>query len=208
MSFESLLYWASGAEKSWKVLHFLRIPQLATRLLARRKGVVKTGGLQFFPDRLSLHLDHGSLAARFANVSAVSAMLVVGDRFYDVGENIAVVKELLLPNPEGEALKYLLRTVGREYAKDRIREVTNIAKKAGAKVKWYDNFVFHSLILVDVDKPSGWMHVEMVLPYSKIEKRPSFTIYKKQSEMTVSEMTRIFREIWDSSTWAPDNPLV
>jgi hypothetical protein len=159
-------------------------------------------GFEFFPDREALrHYSHGSLARRFANanVTSVSAIWPVGRNFYDEGENLSVVKELLLPNPTGRAIKYLVQTAERQDATEFIKATTLNARKNGAKVKWYDHFIFHSIILADTDKPSGWMHIESALPYSQTMRRPSYTVFKWHSEAAVVEMRRVFQRIWDEA---------
>jgi hypothetical protein len=197
---ETFLLWLAALEGAQGVARLTGLPRLARWWLRRRGGVVKAAGFQFFPDRPSLHLAHGNLARRFANVSSVDAIWVVGQGFYHAGENLTVVKRLLLPNPDDEGFRYLSNTVGAPLTSDWVKEVTGRAKKSGAKVRWYNNFIFNSIILADVDKPSGWMHIETVLPYSKTTKRPSYTVYKVQSEETVLEMKRIFQEIWDAAS--------
>jgi hypothetical protein len=159
---------------------------------------------QFFPDRASLHRAHGTLAKRFAGVSSVSALWVVGQKFYHGDESIGVLRELLLPNPDGNAIKYLAKTVARPDISRDIRSTTQMALKSGTNVRWYDHFIFSSIILADIDKPSGWMHIETVLPYSKPERRPSYTVKKSESEEAVLEMARIFRRIWDEAKEASE----
>ena len=157
-------------------------------------------GFEFFPDREALrHYSHGSLAKRFANVTSVSAIWPVGRNFYDEGENLSVVKELLLPNPGGRAIKYLVQTVDREDATEFIKATTLKARKNGAKVKWYDHFIFHSIILADTDRPTGWMHIESVLPFSQTMRRPSYTVTKEKSEAAILEMRRVFQGLWDEA---------
>jgi hypothetical protein len=55
-------------------------------------------------------------------------------------------------------------------------------------------------VLADIDRANGWIHVESVLPYSKTNNRPSYTIDKRHSEEAVLEMQRIFNRIWDDPT--------
>jgi hypothetical protein len=145
---------------------------IARRRERRRQTIRESGpsvapakpiGFEFFPDRDSL-TTHGSLGKRLANSSKVDAIWTVGIKFYDEGENLHVVKRLLLPNPSGEAIKYLTGTVEREKSTEYIVEATRKAKANDARVRWYDNFSFHSVMLVDTDQPTGWMHIESVFP--------------------------------------------
>ena len=200
---EQILFWIAKAEEAHAVFRFLGLSKLATLLLQRRGGVVNVGGFQFFPNRAALHLAHGTLAQRFADVSFVSAIWVIGQKFYYADERPDVVRELLLPNPTDAALKHHVTSINHAETAEVIKKTTEIALKKGTKVRWYDHFIFHSIILADIDKPSGWIHIESVLPYSKSEKRPSYTVHKRHSEETVREMSRIFRAIWDASKDAP-----
>ena len=81
-----------------------------------------------------------------------------------------------------------------------LREITDLAKKSGAEVRWYDHFIFHSMILADTKKRRGWVHSESVFPYSTTDRRPSYTFYRKAHRKAVEEMQRIFIEIWEAST--------
>jgi len=160
---------------------------------------------EFFPDQPALQIGSGgSLAARFANVTSASAIFVVGSKFYHAQNNVGVIKRLLLPNPEGEAIKYHAQTVKHPLTTKLIREATREAIKAGAKVRWYDHFFFNSIILADTDKPTGWMHIETVLPYSQPEKRPSYIVSKQLAPQAVAELQRVFDEIWDNAKDAPN----
>jgi hypothetical protein len=172
-------------------------------MLQRRGGAVKAGGVEFFPDRDTLHRAYGSIGARFSRVSSVDAIWVVGLVYFLSGERTGVVKRLLLPDPEGTALRHVMETANVAETIKNIKDVTAAARKGGTKVKWYDNFLYHSIILADLDKPSGWIHVESVFPYSKSMKRPSWTLSKRQSEEAVMEMRRIFDEIWHAAKEPP-----
>jgi hypothetical protein len=126
-------------------------------------------------------------------------MWVTGQRFYHSDENTDRIKRLLLPSPESDAFKIQISTGPNREAADQVRQISKAAQAKGAKVRWYNEFFHHSLILADIEKPSGWVHVESVLPYSKTDQRPSRTLHKRTSEKTVLEMNRIFDEIWDDA---------
>jgi hypothetical protein len=169
----------------------------------RRSGAMTGGGIEFFPTRETLVRAHGTLGSRLKNVSSVSGMWVVGLKFLGARENIHVLKRLLLPHPDGDALKNYAKVSKHGEVIQYIKDATKQAQSNGTKVKWYREFVFASIVLVDTDKPTGWAHVELVMPYSQPENRPSFTIYKRQSEATVSELQRIFDEIWEVASVPP-----
>jgi hypothetical protein len=169
-------------------------------LLQRRKGAAVNGlGFDFFPHRESLIKKYGTLGRRFENASSVSALWVIGQRFYHSDENTDKIKKLLLPDPDGEAFKALIDTGPNVSAGEQLKEITALAKNKGAKVKWYDHFIHHSLIIADIDKPTAWVHVESVFPHSKTEQRPSWTITKERFEKLVLDMQRIFEDIWDGA---------
>jgi hypothetical protein len=122
--------------------------------------------------------------------------MVNGLRYYSEAINTHRVKKLLLPNPDGDALKFHAGTSSHPWQAEEIKGTTQLAKEAGADVRWYDHFIFHSIILADTDKSSGWVQVESVLPYSQASNRPSYTIYRNSSEAAVLEMQRVFNQIW------------
>jgi hypothetical protein len=146
---------------------------------------------------------HGTLAERLKTASSVNAIWVIGQKFYHAQENLDIIKRLLLPKPTGASFKYHSEVSGHADTINYVINATQTALKHGTKVKWYEPFVFHSINLVDSDKPTGWAHVEMVLPYSKVDQRPSFTVYKQRSEQTVAELQRIFDEIRHKAEDAP-----
>jgi hypothetical protein len=177
--------------------------ELATSKVPDSRPSAPPAGFGFFSDRDELARAYGNLAKRFEGHTNVSALWVIGIKFYDDGENLGVIKKLLLPNPNNDALKYLVNTVQRKRSAEFIKDVTKRAKANGTRVRWYDNFIFHSIILADVDKPEGWMHVESVLPHSRIIKRPSYTVFKRHSPEAVAEMQRVFDCIWEDAKDAP-----
>jgi hypothetical protein len=189
---------------AWRYFHPLpqeRVPAAPDASPNERPSVVesKNNGVKFFTNRNVLQRTHGTLGSRFAGATKVSAMLVVGHKFYISGDKIEAVKELLLPDPDGKAIKHFAATTERKDTTRVIKEVTRIARKHGTAVRWYDHFVCHSMLLVDVERPTGWIHIEMVLPYSTHDKRPSYTLYKNGQEEAILEMSRVFREIWDNA---------
>jgi hypothetical protein len=114
------------------------------------------------------------------------------------------VKELLLPNPDSELIKKFSALIKRPHLVPDIRRATKMAYAVkGTKVRWYDGFIHHSINLVDVEKSSGWVHVESVFPYSGRGTRPSYTVKKTESEEAVKEISRMFREMWDEAKDAP-----
>lgn len=199
---DQFLYWFGNVQTLWA----LGLPKLAKWLLRRRRGVVRAGGFLFFPDREALRSVWSTLPARFDGVASADAIFMTGHELYRGTENLHVVKRVLLPNPTNTgALKWFCETVDSGDSITAIREMTRRAQKAGAKVKYHPHFMFHSMILADTDRPTGWAHFELILPYCNRDRRPSFTIYKHRSAQTVEEAKRIFDEIWEKATPAPES---
>ncbi|MGA3306607.1 MAG: hypothetical protein ABSC26_11485 [Stellaceae bacterium] len=138
----------------------LGVALLATAWVMRfRKPKSEGKKVEFYPDRAKLQRAEGTLAERFASVSTISALWVIGQKFYMAGTKTDAVKRLLLPKPDSESFKHFVKTSPHASAGSMVREVTELALAAGTKVRWYETFVFHSIILADVDKPTGWMHI-------------------------------------------------
>jgi hypothetical protein len=152
--------------------------------------------VEFFPTRHDLRERGGTLDKRFKNVESVFAIWVVGQNFFYSGHETRAVKRLLLPNPESQAFKDFVKSGPHPSAVISVREVAVFAKSKGTEVRFYNSFISHSLILADPDKETGWLHVESVLPYSRTEYRPSYTIYKRDFPDTIMETYRIFNEMW------------
>lgn len=160
---------------------------------------VKSSGFVFFTNRNTLERENGKLGARFAAAKHVDALWIKGGSFYDENENTHVVKRLILPDPESESIRFFAQSVDQEDIGSVIRAVTEKATRVGAKVKWCKEFPGVSMNLVDTGRENGWTHVEVVLPFSKPNDRPSFTIKKSRSPDSVLEFQRVFNVLWDES---------
>jgi hypothetical protein len=98
--------------------------------------------VEFFPDRSSLQqFSGGSLGARLGSVETACAIMVNALDYYSRDINTHCIKKLLLPNPAGDSLKSHVATTSHPGQADVIKETTQLAKKAGAAVRWYDHFV-------------------------------------------------------------------
>lgn len=164
---------------------------------------MKSGPVQFFPTREVLHRADGTLGASFEKVTSVSALLVLGREFYNAGHRTEVIKRLLLPNPDSESFKTYESTQSEKNLGQIVRDITARAKALHAKVRWYDTFIFHTIILADIEHPNGWAHVESVLPYSRSSHRMSYRLSRKHSESAVMELSRVYGQIWDTAKDAP-----
>jgi hypothetical protein len=184
-------WWVAGIGLLAIVLFIVRVIPVAARVIRPP--------FEFFPDRTSLQRAHGSLADRLEKVETAWAIWVIGQKFYHAEENTDRVKRLLLPDPSGESFKYHIGTGPYADAVSMVNGITNLAKAKGAEVRWYRHFACHSIILADVTKRNGWVHIESVFPYSTTDQRPSYTIYRRSNRRAIAEMTRIFEGIWSES---------
>jgi hypothetical protein len=155
--------------------------------------------VEFFPSRSALITAHGSIAQRLKNIERADAIWVLGQKFYHAAEDTHKIKRLLLPNPDSKTLKFLTQTTQNWTEEEALKDITGLAKAAGAEVRWYDHFISHSIILADTNKWRGWVHIESVFPYSTNERRPSYTIYRRSHRRSVEEMQRVFNELWEAS---------
>lgn len=183
----------------WSILRITGLPWLASGLLRIGGQRVKGSGFRFYFSRPALEQRNKKLGQLFTDTKWVDALWVKGEKFYDANENIHAVKRLILPNPDSNSLRLFANSVDQEALKEIIKAVTQKATKAGAQVRWCKEFYCTSINLVDTGRNNGWVHVEVVLPYSRPEDRPSFTIEKSRSPDCVLEFQRIFNEIWDKS---------
>jgi hypothetical protein len=81
-------------------------------------------------------------------------------------------------------------------------------------VRWYPYILYHSILIGDPDKATGWVHIETNLPYSKSNLRHSITIHRKKAEVLVLSFREIFEGMWkasevpsDTGHGAPQRPL-
>ncbi len=154
---------------------------------------------EFFADRSSLVKAHDIIAVRLKNIDRADAIWVLGQKFYHASKETHKIKRLLLPNPDSETFKFLTKTCHNWAEESTLQQITDLAKKSGAEVRWYDHFISHSIILADTRKWHGWIHVESVFPFSTNEHRPSYTIYTRSQRKAVDEMQRVFNELWEIS---------
>jgi len=185
-------------ETSWLLPWLVILAGFLVIWLGTRRSRPKHRPLKvpYFPDRKALQeFSGGSLGARLAQVETASAIMVNGLTVYGAEVNTGQIKRLLLPNPNGEAFKFHLSTQVHSKQDDALKQATEIAQKLGTKVRWYDHYICHSIILADTDKPTGWVQVESIIPYSKASHRPSYTLDRKTSDQAVREIQRIFDEM-------------
>jgi hypothetical protein len=110
---------------------------------------------------------------------------------------------LLLPDPTSASFCIYAGNSNGSIEKAIIADTTERARADGAEVKYTPHFLGYSVNLVDTNSPSGWAHVELVLPYSKQDKRPSFTVHKQRHPVLVNELQRVYDELWRAASDEP-----
>ena|ERR1700730_4163225 len=156
-------------------------------------------GFHYFPNRKALNNAFGLLGDRFKHTQKVDALFVLGIDFYHSQQNNHAVQRLILPDPESASFAFYIGTVSQSLTGELIREVTALAKKNHARVRWSHEFLSHAMVLADTDRETGWVHIESVLPYLNRERRPSYTIEKKYWEESVLVAQQVFDQLWDAS---------
>jgi hypothetical protein len=195
---EDFCGWLSGKTIDW-IGRTMRKP---LRLAGR--SVMKWSGIEFFSKRPDLDKAR-SLDELLATASDVSAILVKGRAIREQHlENAGRISRLLLPHPEAQSVRHYAKTVNDAYLTRHIAETTRVMLSKRTQVRWYPEMIHYSLMLGDPGKSAGWAHVECVLPYSRSNLRPSFTVKRRLQEGLVIAMSDNFERMWAASS-DPDN---
>ena len=197
----AILNWLATVEGMWSILRITGMPWLAKRWLRKMGGPVMVTGLEFFPTRAILDRarDYDELLARAEKIDAAyTTGQVLTD--FDIA-NIRHIRRLILPDPRSESLVSYAISIGNspDLQRQIIRATQDVRENYGIDVRWYPGMYHASFNIGDADKNNGWAHVELTLPFSKPNRRPSFTISKAKSEETVAGLAHVFEEMWKAS---------
>lgn len=180
----------------------------AARLIRRSMVDAMIGlGASFFSSRDALER-RGSFDDLLGSASKVDAAFVTGHKImHRQDQHARHIVRLILPNPQCESFLFYEQSVGESIGSlaNQIIGATRECREKGIKVRWCPVILHQSFMLGDVDKPTGWLHSEMVLPYSKMNNRPSFRIYRHRFESAIHAYQDIFNKLWDASTEPPAN---
>ena len=203
---EWLLTHLSSAENIWKAAKLFRLDKWAMQKLNARSGVVIGFKFDFFASRTALIQKHPTLAGRLIESGRVDSMWVSGSKFYRAGEGTHRIKRLLLPHCAADSFIFHSSNSNGSIEETIIADTSKRAIEAGPEVKYTPIFLGYSINLVDTNSPAGWAHVELVLPFSKPDKRPSFTVYKYPHPDLVNELQRVYDELWKKAVSQPSSP--
>ncbi len=196
-----ILGWIATAKWSARFLGWTKLPEWARGQLQRQTGVVMARGLEFFPTReiLDRARTYDELLAR---AEKIDAAYVTGRKIseHDI-PNIRHIHRVILPDPRSKSLvSYAIGIVNSPELQGYIIRATQDAKeKYGIEVRWYPEMYHASFMVGDSVKKSGWVHIELTLPFSKPNRRPSFTVTKDRCEETVAEFAHVFEQMWKAS---------
>jgi len=167
----------------------------------QKNRVAPQPGLKFFSDRDSLERNR-SLDAQLAQASEVDAIFMVGRKLQELEiKNIRRLKRVILPNPNGQSAITYAKTVDQlGHFQRHIAEATkSLRDEHKIEVKWWPDPLYHSILMGDSDKSTGWLHIESALPFSKLNVRPSFTVERRSFENLVTAMSGVFTKMWGAS---------
>ena len=172
--------------------------------LAYRRGRASTiPEIAFFDDRRELQKVHETLSSNLKGSKSVDVVWVCGQEFYDKGEQLHVIKRLILPHLDSASLKFYAKSADQGALESQIRDTTRRALNAGAEVRWSPEYVGLSFNLVDTAERSGWVHIELVPYFSRTAQKPSLTVFKSEKEAVVLEYQSIFDRLWESCVIQP-----
>ena len=207
--FEQALARIADAAGVWHFLRWTLLPTFARWWLQHRTGAVMVPSLKFYPDRDTLNRI-GNYGKFLGSAQQIYAIYVTGRKLrqHEI-ENVSHIREVILPNPQSESFCTFAESLGELL--DQQRQVCLTTKylknKGGINVLWYTEMIYASIIIGDPEKPTGWVQVEHVLPYSAANKRPSFTIYKAKYSDVVNHYWSVYKDIRANSA-EPDLSFV
>lgn len=115
-----------------------------------------------------------------------------------VGE-LRSLHRVLLPDPANPDVRQQAERVQNKDLPDDIKASTRLlVRDHKVRVRWYPSLLFHSLLIVDPEKPDGFFHDELVLPYTAPRERPSVRFYRREYEDVVLGALAAFDRMWDA----------
>lgn len=157
--------------------------------------------IKFFPDRDALD-KYRDFNGALGKCEAIDAVFVTARKLIaNDYSNTQKIKRVILPDPDGESFIQFAKSL-KDYPNlaNYVKAATaELKEKYGIEVRWFPNMIGYSMLIADASKATGWVHAEMVMPFSKANRRPSVTIYKRGYENTVTTFAKIFEDMWNAS---------
>jgi hypothetical protein len=111
------------------------------------------------------------------------------------------VRRLILPSPDGQYLAQLQTHSINEYlyAPDQIRITTKLGKERGIDIKWFDDFIGMSLLFCNPEETTGWVQIELSVPFTEREYKQSIKVDKSSHPEVFKVFYKAFQKMWDES---------
>ncbi|MDE2107107.1 MAG: hypothetical protein KGL39_58410 [Patescibacteria group bacterium] len=168
---------------------------------------MKWSGIEFYSSNDELH--KRPLDEQLAKAANIDAVVIIGRTLAESDlKHVRRVQRVIMPSPKSESAKHYAQSVNEasRLSKD-IADATVTFEAIGTKVRWYPHMICQTFLIGDASLQNGWVHVEMVPPYSAGNLRPSWTAYRKHHERLVASYGTIFEKMWAASE-APDKQFV
>ncbi|MQA64426.1 MAG: hypothetical protein GEU76_00755 [Alphaproteobacteria bacterium] len=184
-------------EAFWRtIFEWLPFRWLWWLLMALRRGIT---GVEFYPDRHGLDRIR-PLTDELRRVTEAHVFWVAGRKQFQSGEQLEKIKRLILPNPDSASLKCFESSLPDGMSiRDQIREVTQMAIEKGIQVKWYSEFIGYSWWIADPSGKNAFAHLEIAMPFSRRDRRPSIRISRSRHPEAFSELWNSYEKIWEKS---------
>lgn len=196
------LDWLADSSPRW--LRYVGVRQGA-RAIRRRMGRAVIGfGATFFSSREALEQSR-NFGEFLGSAERIDAIYVVGRSFIrDHSDRFRRIRRLILPDPTSASFKFYEQSTGEPNLAEYVVTATQICRtQIGIQVRWCPELIQQSVLIGDSDKRSGWVHAELVMPYSRANARPSITVKKSRFERVVSSYQETFNLLWALSKEPP-----
>lgn len=196
----SILDWLAQRSPWWG------ITWVARKILSGMRGrVMWTPGFRFFATRdvLEKNSDFNEV---LGSASHIDAVFVTGYKFkHRRDQNIRRIRRLILPDPAAPSFLFYEKSVGENayVLANQVREATKICAEHGIKVKWSPILIQQSFLIGNAGQSNSWVHIELVLPFSTKNIRPSMRIQNSRFETLVVSYVEIFEKLWEASADPP-----
>jgi hypothetical protein len=178
-------------------------PYVARWLRRRMLRSMMGFGATFFPSREALTKAR-DFEEFLGTAESIDAIYVVGRSFIRNHSNrFGRFRRVIFPDPTSKSFLFYEAGTGEPNLAEYVRRSTFACREIGIKVRWCPEIIQHSVLIADSDKRTGWVHVELVMPCSKANTRPSVTIKKSRFESLVESYQETFNRLWDLSVEPP-----
>lgn len=185
---------------TWMVLALLAICVGLPAYLAFFLGIkfAKIRQPEFFSSRREL--DDVYLPLHEADIHHAWAAFLVGRKLSQSGRGYEKLERLILPDPEAQSIEDFEKSLPDQMPLIRdIRSATRTAISRGVEVRWCKHFTGYSWWVAEPRGNDGFVHVELVMPYSIQGQRPSIRIYRSTDERLVQQYVSLYENLWRAS---------